>query len=294
MRLSAGFRDVGCGVLASCGCIWVYEGFHNDKIQGHRGSWAESSGLRLLGVGLSLSSEAPNGPNPALAVMYPNLLAVWQIFLTEAVNPQVGLNNITAMQQFVKRVVEKLGGFVPYVVPKEFAELFLHPQTSYSDLEAMLVGHPQWARWDMFSACTVDRTALESTLGGKIGYICGQGYADCSKIPDVCKKDVWDTASWVFGSHFREFLYARDETPKPLRHCYLDGAAQFVRSSIWKKSTLRHECVVPMGWTDPNKVFITQNGFYHIWSDHDPVAMSIFIQRAVEHTGGKAPGTSLA
>ena len=50
---------------------------------------------------------------------------------------QVGLNNITAMQQFVKRVVEKLGGFVPYVVPKEFAELFLHPQTSYSDLEAM-------------------------------------------------------------------------------------------------------------------------------------------------------------
>ena len=157
----------------------------------------------------------------------------------------------------------------------------------------MLVGHPQWARWDMFSACTVDRTALESTLGGKIGYVCGQGYADCSKIPDVCKKDVWDTASWVFGSHFREFLYASDETPKPLRHCYLDGAAQFVRSSIWKKSALRHECVVPMGWTDPNKVFITQNGFYHIWSDHDPVAMSIFIQRAVEHTGGKVTGPRL-
>ncbi|CAE7037230.1 Herc2 [Symbiodinium microadriaticum] len=241
------------------------------------------AGVRTIAEQLTAAYGGPGITPTRLCLPSPQEVVVSE----HGFHQMVGLNNITAMQQFVKRVVEKLGGFVPYVVPKEFAELFLHPQTSYSDLEAMLVGHPQWARWDMFSACTVDRTALESTLGGKIGYVCGQGYADCSKIPDVCKKDVWDTASWVFGSHFREFLYASDETPKPLRHCYLDGAAQFVRSSIWKKSALRHECVVPMGWTDPNKVFITQNGFYHIWSDHDPVAMSIFIQRAVEHTGGK-------
>ena len=107
------------------------------------------------------------------------------------------------------------------------------------------------------------------------------------------RKNVWDTASWVFGSHFRELMYARDETPKPLQHCYLDGAAQFVRSSIWKKSSLRHACIVPVGWTDPNKVFITQHGFYLVWSDHDPIAMKVFIQRAVEHTGGEATGTEL-
>ena len=126
----------------------------------------------------------------------------------------------------------------------------------------MLVAHPQWARWDIFASCTVDTTALESSLGGKIGYICGQGYADCSKLPVACKASVWDTASWVFGSHFKELMYARDETPKPLQHCDLDGAAHFVRSSIWKKSALKHECIIPLGWTDPNKASL-----WHLWDN---------------------------
>mmetsp|Transcript_42003 Transcript_42003/g.97812 ORF Transcript_42003/g.97812 Transcript_42003/m.97812 type:complete len:776 (+) Transcript_42003:83-2410(+) len=197
-----------------------------------------------------------------------------------------GLQNVTAMQQFVKRAVEKLGGFVPYVVPRETAQIFVHPDSTYRELESVLTTHPEWARWDTFASCTVDKTALKSTLGGKIGYICGQGYADCDKIPQTCKEDLWDTASWVFGAHFKELVYAKDETPKPLQHCYLDGAAHFVRSSIWKKSAVKPECVVPLGWSDPNKVFITQHGFHLIWKNQDPTAMKIFIERAVEHMGG--------
>ncbi|CAJ1387320.1 unnamed protein product [Effrenium voratum] len=201
----------------------------------------------------------------------------------------VGLQNITSMQQFIERVVEKLGGFVPFVVPKEFAELFLRPgsNSNYHDLEELLTAHPQWARWDTFSACTVDAHALESSLGGKIGYVCGLGYADCSQMPPSCKGSVWNAASWTFGMHFKELVYARDSPPKPLQQCYLDGSAQFVRSSIWKKSPLKPECVVPLGWSDPNKVFITQHGFHLIWSDQDPTAMRIFIRRTVEHTGGE-------
>lgn len=90
---------------------------------------------------------------------------------------------------------------------------------------------------------------------------------------------------------------------------------------------LSQECVVPLGWTDPNKVHITQHGFYKVWSNQeisgfqipncvsgcleacvssdfhrfpsltapeyaiwtqDPTAMMVFILRALEHTGGRA------
>ncbi|CAK8986560.1 unnamed protein product [Durusdinium trenchii] len=198
----------------------------------------------------------------------------------------VGLKNVTAMQIFIKRVVTKLGGFVPYVVPAEIAEMFMNPFARYRDLEAMLVSHPEWARWDVFASCMVDVEATNSTVAGKLAYICGLGYVDCSKVPESCE-DLWDTASWVFGTHFREVVYSQDFTPKPLQHCYLDGAAQFVRSSIWKKMPVKKDCIVPLGWTDPNKVHISQHGFHLVWSNRDPVAMKVFITRALEHTGGK-------
>ena len=34
---------------------------------------------------------------------------------------------------------------------------------------------------------------------------------------------------WTCCSTTKELMYARDETPKPLQHCYLDGSAHFVR-----------------------------------------------------------------
>lgn len=267
----------------------------------------------------------------------------------------VGLGNITAMQHFIKRVVAKLGGFVPYVVPAEIAKMFMNPFSTYRDLEAMLVSHPQWARWDVFASCVADPEATDSQVSNKLSYICGLGYVDCGKVPSDCKGKLQDTASWVFGTHFREVVYSQDSTPKPLQNCYLDGAAQFVRSSIWKKSAVKHEpcvssslfccvrytfachlytvypsivlsmeiygnfnlwskpkyfhcfsfliggtimepsyvlqltkdCIVPLGWTDPNKVHISQHGFHLVWSNQDPVAMMVFIARALEHTGGK-------
>jgi len=199
----------------------------------------------------------------------------------------VGLGNITAMQHFIKRVVAKLGGFVPYVVPAEIAKMFMNPFSTYRDLEAMLVSHPQWARWDVFASCVADPEATDSQVSNKLSYICGLGYVDCGKVPSDCKGKLQDTASWVFGTHFREVVYSQDSTPKPLQNCYLDGAAQFVRSSIWKKSAVKHDCIVPLGWTDPNKVHISQHGFHLVWSNQDPVAMMVFIARALEHTGGK-------
>lgn len=153
----------------------------------------------------------------------------------------VGLGNITAMQHFIKRVVAKLGGFVPYVVPAEIAKMFMNPFSTYRDLEAMLVSHPQWARWDVFASCVADPEATDSQVSNKLSYICGLGYVDCGKVPSDCKGKLQDTASWVFGTHFREVVYSQDSTPKPLQNCYLDGAAQFVRSSIWKKSAVKHE-----------------------------------------------------
>ena len=153
----------------------------------------------------------------------------------------VGLRNVTAMQVFIKRVVAKLGGFVPYVVPTEIARMFMNPFSTYRDLEAMLVSHPQWARWDMFASCVVDSDATDSMVANKLSYICGLGYVDCGKVPSSCKGKLHDTASWVFGTHFREVVYSQDSTPKPLQNCYLDGAAQFVRRSIWKKSSTKSE-----------------------------------------------------
>ena len=50
---------------------------------------------------------------------------------------------------------------------------------------------------------------------------------------------------------------------------------------------LNKDCIVPLGWTDPNKVHISQHGFHLVWSNRDPGAMMVFIARAVEHTGGK-------
>ena len=118
--------------------------------------------------------------------------------------------------------------------------LFRNPYSKYRDLEAMLVSHPQWARWDVFASCVVDVSATNSTVASKLGYICGLGYVDCTRVPANCS-DLYDTASWVFGTHFREVVYSRDSDPKPLQHCYLDGAAQFVRSSVWAKSPIKKD-----------------------------------------------------
>lgn len=132
--------------------------------------------------------------------------------------------------------------------------LLRNPYSKYRDLEAMLVSHPQWARWDVFASCVVDSSATNSTVASKLGYICGLGYVDCTRVPENCS-DLYDTASWVFGTHFREVsrqirldlrgcsevVYSRDSDPKPLQHCYLDGAAQFVRSSVWAKSPIKKD-----------------------------------------------------
>ena len=95
----------------------------------------------------------------------------------------VGLKNVTAMQIFIKRVVTKLGGFVPYVVPAEIAEMFMNPFARYRDLEAMLVSHPEWARWDVFASCMVDVEATNSTVAGKLAYICGLGDLVLAIVP---------------------------------------------------------------------------------------------------------------
>ena len=50
---------------------------------------------------------------------------------------------------------------------------------------------------------------------------------------------------------------------------------------------LNKDCIVPLGWTDPNKVHISQPGFHLVSSNRDPVAMMVFIARALEHTEGK-------
>eukprot|EP00440_Ansanella_granifera_P008296 gb/GFBE01008982.1/.p1 GENE.gb/GFBE01008982.1/~~gb/GFBE01008982.1/.p1 ORF type:complete len:797 (+),score=181.71 gb/GFBE01008982.1/:1-2391(+) len=212
-----------------------------------------------------------------------------QVLVSEHGFGQVqGLKNTTAMKIFIKRVVEHMGGHVPYAVPDAFAEVVNNAGTHYSQLEALLAEHPEWARWDLEASCVVDQEALKSEVGNKIGYVCGLGHVDCSKLPPSCKESVWDTANWVFGTHFREKAYLKDGPLTPLEDCFFDGAASFTRSSAWTLAHKNKECVVPLGKPDANKVFVSEYGYSLVWLTKDLTKMDTFIRRTVAHMGGLA------
>eukprot|EP00930_Biecheleria_cincta_P042342 TRINITY_DN2912_c0_g1_i2.p1 TRINITY_DN2912_c0_g1~~TRINITY_DN2912_c0_g1_i2.p1 ORF type:complete len:339 (+),score=42.71 TRINITY_DN2912_c0_g1_i2:126-1142(+) len=201
----------------------------------------------------------------------------------------LGLKNSTAMGQFIERVVEHMGGFVPDGVPEDFAFINSHPYASYRNLETLLSAHPDWARWDLQAACVVDQSSLKSEVGNTIGYVCGLGHVDCSQVPIECKEKVWDTASWVFGTHFREIAYLKDGPLRPLEECNWHGVAKFERESSWAQRDLKTSCIVPLGAPDAQKVFVSPYGFNMVWLRQSKDEMSKFLKRAVEHMGGE-PG----
>lgn len=201
----------------------------------------------------------------------------------------LGSKNSTAMGLFIERVVEHMGGFVPDGVPDDFARINADPYATYRNLEALLSAHPDWARWDLQAACVVDETSLKSEVGNTIGYVCGLGHVNCGAIPVECKEKVWDTASWVFGTHFREVAYLKDGPLRPLEECNWHGVAKFQRESSWAVRDLKTTCIVPLGEPDAQKVFVSPYGFNLMWIRQSKQEMKRFLKRAVEHMGG-APG----
>jgi len=202
-----------------------------------------------------------------------------------------GLKNATTMGAFITRVVKHMGGFLPYGVPKDFAQVFIKPYETWENLEVILRSRPSWINFDNSAACVADHSALKADVGNIIGYVCGLGYVDCSTVPKECKVSVFDTANFVLGTHFKRKSELSDKSPKPLSDCHFDGLAKFVSSAdylTFSNASQAAKCIVPIGKPDPESVFVSPHGMNQIHGTQNKTAMKVFISRAVKHSAGHA------
>eukprot|EP00931_Biecheleriopsis_adriatica_P075202 TRINITY_DN49124_c0_g1_i1.p1 TRINITY_DN49124_c0_g1~~TRINITY_DN49124_c0_g1_i1.p1 ORF type:complete len:908 (-),score=149.83 TRINITY_DN49124_c0_g1_i1:29-2560(-) len=206
-----------------------------------------------------------------------------------------GLSNATSMRQFIYRTTIRFGADVGEVndVPESLAQKYVDPSMTFQSLKLDLATHPRWAFWMAESACVADRHSTTSIVGNALSYVCGLGQVDCAKsVPAECKTNIWSTASYVFGWHFKKILIAGGEVPDPFKVCSFGGAAQFSTPKMLKlseseRSDVPRTCIVPVDSVMPvsRRVQVTAQGFREI-ANTNTTDMKMFINRVVRHMGG--------
>jgi len=204
-----------------------------------------------------------------------------------------GLRDWLGMRVFVSRVVRHMGGdlLADKSVPESFAKDFAFSQATFKNLTWALQLLPRWASWNSTSACVVDKGALTAEVSSKIKYACGLGAADCSCIPTRCQGDLWNTATYVFGSHFKTLALKQGALPDPFLECFLEGTARFSSPRNYESSGLLPECVVPVGISgvDADVVLVGPRSFARVSAAENATAMANFIRRTVRRLGGDVP-----
>jgi len=203
-----------------------------------------------------------------------------------------GLRDNAAMDTYIRRVVQRMGGDVPGKVPAVFAKEFAHSQATFKALSWALELHPTWAEWSRLAACVVDKDSLKSEVARKVNYVCGLEVADCSNIPADCQGDVWNTASWVFGSHFETLAHAQGDVPSPFQDCYFAGSARFTSPELYRSLGLPKACVLPVGFVAPQaeRAMVTNRSFKKVSATGSVSAMAVFLRRMVRRMGGDVQG----
>lgn len=204
-----------------------------------------------------------------------------------------GLRDWKGMQVFIGRVVRHMGGDLlkDTSVPESFAKDFALSQASFKNLTWALQLLPRWAGWSSTSACVVDKDALAAEVSSKIKYVCGLGVADCTHIPAPCQGDLWSTATYVFGSHFKTLALEQGALPDPFLECFLEGTARFSSPRNYASFGVSKECVLPVGMlgVDANLVLVGPRSFARVAAADDETAMAHFIGRTVQRLGGDIP-----
>eukprot|EP00930_Biecheleria_cincta_P014267 TRINITY_DN12358_c0_g1_i1.p1 TRINITY_DN12358_c0_g1~~TRINITY_DN12358_c0_g1_i1.p1 ORF type:complete len:801 (-),score=93.16 TRINITY_DN12358_c0_g1_i1:108-2510(-) len=206
-----------------------------------------------------------------------------------------GLRDWLGMRVFVRRVVRHMGGDLldDKSIPESFAKDFAFSQATFKNLTWALQLLPRWANWSSASACVVDKGALAAEVSSKIKYTCGLGEADCSRIPTHCQGDLWNTATYVFGSHFKTLALKQGALPDPFLECFMEGTARFSSPRNYESSGILPECVVPVGMlgVDADVVLVGPRSFEMVSAADNATAMAHFIRRTVRRLGGDVPNS---
>lgn len=178
-------------------------------------------------------------------------------------------SSVPKMAVFLSRLVDRMGGEV-----KDAAELagFAHATPSLEAAVRILEGQPSWATWDPYAACVADRTATGGSVGLAVEKACktANGF-NCAHIPAECTKNTWNSADYVLSVYYWNNA---NGPSKPMRDCYFNGAARFVRASLYGAGATG--CVVTK---DPQTTPLTDEGYQAIVTEADQHKVEGFVTR---------------